>query len=66
MKITIAKIDFEVEFDKIDDSFDHEFGTQHQHHYECSSIKIGDVEVIEILNSDFILKIEEKIYEIEN
>lgn len=61
MTIKYANIEFEVEFEKIDDSFDHEFGTKYQHHYELTSIKIGDSELIELLDSDVVIAIEEKI-----
>lgn len=66
MTIKYAEIDFEVEYEKIDDSFSYDGfggGTHRQHHYELTSIKIGDSELIALLDTETIKDIEDQIYE---
>lgn len=66
-EIIAMGIEFQVEAEKIDDSFDHEFGTEKiKPYWECYSVKIGDVELIDVLCENVINKINGELYEIEN
>jgi hypothetical protein len=42
----IINIKFDADYEKIDDSFDHEFGTKEEHHYEAKKVRIESIEFI--------------------
>lgn len=59
--ITYKNISFDVTAEYVDTSFEHAFGVKRQGHYELTSCRIGDAELIELLSDEVLDKIEEII-----
>lgn len=48
----LITINFDGDYDKIDSSFDHEFGTEEGHHYELKNVRVLSIECDLIYRED--------------
>jgi len=62
LNVTYDKLDLSVDVNRVDDSFDHAFGTQQQSHYEINAIYYnGNMIPLALVSEETLKILEEKI-----